>query len=82
MNHITGEGLARLERRHLSDALQIFSDLVKHCYPITNTHKTIRDGGKCQSGKIIRVYSNTMVDGGNTLENICLSCFVYLEHVK
>ncbi|XP_060562641.1 uncharacterized protein LOC132722208 [Ruditapes philippinarum] len=43
LTHISGIGLARLERRHLADALQIFSDLVKHCY-LTPTKETAERG--------------------------------------
>ncbi|XP_053393718.1 uncharacterized protein LOC123523650 [Mercenaria mercenaria] len=42
MNHITGMGLARLERRPLSDALQIFSDLIKHCFSATTKETSDR----------------------------------------
>ena len=33
LSHINGAGITRLDRRQLNDAIQIFSDIIKHLFP-------------------------------------------------
>ena len=76
MNHISGICLARLERRHLADALQIFTDLVKYCY-LTPTKETLDRGGNYD--KILKRFYNNCLNLHYLSPKLEMYCFCFLR---